>query len=289
MRLAIIIPARYASTRLPGKPLLKSTGKYLVQHVYEQACGARHASDVIVATDDPRIVAAVESFGGTRRDDPPRPRQRHRPRRRGRRSPRRRHPHQSARRRTSRRARLPRPARRPARPRSERRHGHASRAVALARSNGATPIASRWYATPPAGPSTSAAARSPSSATVAPTSTARPARFLQHLGLYAYRRSFLLQLAATPPAPLELMEKLEQLRVSGSGHANPGRVRRTCRARGRYPRRLRRVCRFISQSCKTPRRLTLPYCPSSAIVATGIGVFSFQFQFQQDGRPWNSC
>jgi 3-deoxy-manno-octulosonate cytidylyltransferase (CMP-KDO synthetase) len=74
MRCAIIIPARYASTRLPGKPLLRLTGKYLVQHVHEQALQARRASTVVVATDDPRIVAAVESFGGrailTRRDHP---------------------------------------------------------------------------------------------------------------------------------------------------------------------------------------------------------------------------
>src|SRR5262245_11994255 len=64
MKTAIIIPARYASTRLPGKPLLRQTGKYLVQHVYERACEARRVSQVLVATDDPRIVAAVQSFGG---------------------------------------------------------------------------------------------------------------------------------------------------------------------------------------------------------------------------------
>src|SRR5262249_4463011 len=63
MKIAIVIPARYASTRLPGKPLLKDTGKYLIQHVYEQACRSR-ATAVIVATDDERIVAAVEGFGG---------------------------------------------------------------------------------------------------------------------------------------------------------------------------------------------------------------------------------
>src|SRR5208283_5267497 len=74
MKTAIVIPARFASTRLPGKPLLKQTGKYLVQHVYERACQARKADLVIVATDDPRIAAAVASFGGrvmlTRRDHP---------------------------------------------------------------------------------------------------------------------------------------------------------------------------------------------------------------------------
>jgi 3-deoxy-manno-octulosonate cytidylyltransferase (CMP-KDO synthetase) len=65
MKTAIVIPARYASKRLPGKPLLRRTGKYLIQHVYEQACESKRASNVIVATDDPRIVAAVRSFGGT--------------------------------------------------------------------------------------------------------------------------------------------------------------------------------------------------------------------------------
>src|SRR5215510_7933859 len=74
MEVAIVIPSRYASKRLPGKALLRQTGKYLVQHVYEQACRANLARQVIVATDDPRIVAAVESFGGrvtlTRRDHP---------------------------------------------------------------------------------------------------------------------------------------------------------------------------------------------------------------------------
>src|SRR5207244_580388 len=64
MKTAIIIPARYASSRLPGKPLLRQTGKYLVQHVYERARQARRASRVIVATDDSRIAAAVRSFGG---------------------------------------------------------------------------------------------------------------------------------------------------------------------------------------------------------------------------------
>src|SRR5437667_5741227 len=74
MKTAILIPARYASTRLPGKPLLRQTGKYLIQHVYERACQARCASQVVVATDDPRIAAAVARFGGrvalTRRDHP---------------------------------------------------------------------------------------------------------------------------------------------------------------------------------------------------------------------------
>ncbi len=59
-----IIPARYASTRFPGKPLADRTGKCLVQHVYEQVALARRISRVIVATDDERILRAVAAFGG---------------------------------------------------------------------------------------------------------------------------------------------------------------------------------------------------------------------------------
>ena len=64
MKAAIIIPARYASTRLPGKPLLAETGKPLIQHTYEQAKKSRRASAVVVATDDARIFDAVRGFGG---------------------------------------------------------------------------------------------------------------------------------------------------------------------------------------------------------------------------------
>ncbi len=69
----VIIPARYASTRLPGKPLQDIAGKPMIQHVWEQARKSRAAS-VTIATDDERIVAACESFGAavvmTRSDHP---------------------------------------------------------------------------------------------------------------------------------------------------------------------------------------------------------------------------
>jgi len=60
----IVIPARYGSTRYPGKPLARQTGKFLIQHVVEQASRARRADKVVVATDDSRILDAVHSFGG---------------------------------------------------------------------------------------------------------------------------------------------------------------------------------------------------------------------------------
>lgn len=59
-----VIPARLASTRLPAKPLLRETGKYLIQHVWERVAQARGIDAVLVATDDARIADAVRSFGG---------------------------------------------------------------------------------------------------------------------------------------------------------------------------------------------------------------------------------
>lgn len=58
----VIIPARYASVRLPGKPLENIAGKPMIQHVYERAIGSG-ASQVIIATDDKRIQAAAENIG----------------------------------------------------------------------------------------------------------------------------------------------------------------------------------------------------------------------------------
>ncbi len=59
----VVIPARFNSTRLEAKALLRETGKYLVQHVYEQAIQS-HANKIIIATDDMRIKDVVQSFGG---------------------------------------------------------------------------------------------------------------------------------------------------------------------------------------------------------------------------------
>ncbi|HOO16196.1 MAG TPA: 3-deoxy-manno-octulosonate cytidylyltransferase, partial [Phycisphaerae bacterium] len=55
MNAVAIIPARYGSTRFPGKPLARQTGKYLIQHVYERAAAARLVQRCLVATDDVRI------------------------------------------------------------------------------------------------------------------------------------------------------------------------------------------------------------------------------------------
>ncbi len=60
---AVVIPARYASTRLPAKPLHLISGKPLIQHVWERCIKARGIGKVIVATDDPRIAEAATAFG----------------------------------------------------------------------------------------------------------------------------------------------------------------------------------------------------------------------------------
>jgi 3-deoxy-manno-octulosonate cytidylyltransferase (CMP-KDO synthetase) len=74
MSAVAVIPARFGSTRFPGKPLASRTGKPLIQHVCEQAARARSIKRIIVATDDQRILDAVRGFGGeavmTRADHP---------------------------------------------------------------------------------------------------------------------------------------------------------------------------------------------------------------------------
>ncbi|TDQ11115.1 3-deoxy-manno-octulosonate cytidylyltransferase [Pedobacter metabolipauper] len=65
MKILGIIPARYASTRFPGKPLVQINGKSMIRRVYEQACKAESLANVIIATDDERIAAEVKDFGGS--------------------------------------------------------------------------------------------------------------------------------------------------------------------------------------------------------------------------------
>ena len=60
----VVIPSRYASMRLPGKPLIELNGKPMIQHVYERGCESG-ATEVVIATDDERIAVAAESFSAT--------------------------------------------------------------------------------------------------------------------------------------------------------------------------------------------------------------------------------
>lgn len=213
MKTAIVIPARYASSRLPAKPLLRETGKYLIQHVYERACESR-ADTAIVATDDQRIFDAVKSFGGNvvmTRDD-----------------------HPSG---TDRVAEVAEqldadiivnvqgdepmiePSTLDLLSRLLERDHEAQMATL------ATPIASAELWRDPncvkvvcdkrGGALYFSRSPIPFVRDGLPDFTSK--RFLQHLGLYAYRREFLLKLAKLPPEPLEITEKLEQLRVLALG------------------------------------------------------------------------
>jgi 3-deoxy-manno-octulosonate cytidylyltransferase (CMP-KDO synthetase) len=214
MKTLIVIPARFASTRLPGKPLLRETGKYLIQHVYERAAMVRGAM-VVVATDDERIRSAVESFGGTAvmtRED-----------------------HPSGTDRVAEVAALTgadavvnlqgdEPLFDPANVES------LLRALAVPGTDVSTLAApirdAKQYADPNAVKVVCADdgralyfSRSPIPHyrdTAYDPATA-PLLAHLHIGVYAYRRDVLLKLAASPPHPLEWAEKLEQLRLLGRG------------------------------------------------------------------------
>jgi 3-deoxy-manno-octulosonate cytidylyltransferase (CMP-KDO synthetase) len=213
VRTVVVIPARFASTRLPGKPLLNATGKYLVQHVYERAVAAA-VGPGIVATDDRRIFDAVESFGGrvvmTRADHPSG---------------------------TDRIAEVAanltadvivnlqgdEPQFDPA--------GVHLLLKMLADDSGAgmSTLATRIKsAADYHNPNVVKAVRAESGRALyfsrSPVPFVRDRdptfpsdHYLHHLGVYAYRRDVLLKLAATPPHPLELAEKLEQLRALAHG------------------------------------------------------------------------
>jgi 3-deoxy-manno-octulosonate cytidylyltransferase (CMP-KDO synthetase) len=64
MKIIVVIPARYGSSRFPGKVLAKKTGKYLVQHTYERALCAKSVDRALVATDDQRVMDACAEFDG---------------------------------------------------------------------------------------------------------------------------------------------------------------------------------------------------------------------------------
>ena len=64
MKVLCVIPGRYSSTRLPGKPLAMIAGKPMIQHVYERACRALLPQEVVVATDSKIVADAVKGFGG---------------------------------------------------------------------------------------------------------------------------------------------------------------------------------------------------------------------------------
>ncbi len=219
LRSRIVIPARLHSTRLPRKLLLAETGKPLIQHTCEAAAAARKPASIVVATDSQEIADAVASYGGesimtsadlasgtdrvasvaeqitetdvivnVQGDEP------------------------------------------------ELTGAAIDQVVALLEENPeavmstlSTPIRNRRQLTDPAcvkvvrdsqgralyfSRSPIPAAQRWSDALLA----SDPPCFLQHVGLYAYRRDFLLRLARLPRSPLEQLENLEQLRVLEAGY-----------------------------------------------------------------------
>jgi 3-deoxy-manno-octulosonate cytidylyltransferase (CMP-KDO synthetase) len=217
MEIVGVIPARFASTRLPGKPLLSDTGRPLIQHVVEAARRAESLDRVIVATDDRRIADVVTRFGGEvmmTRDD-----------------------HMTGTDRVAEvAAQLP-GARIIVNLQGDEPEvsGQAlDRVVAMLRADPDAPMAT--LATPIRDEATY---RDPACVKVVCSSRGRALYFSRspipchrdglpspddsliahlHLGLYAYRRDFLLSIAALPPSALERAEKLEQLRVLDAGY-----------------------------------------------------------------------
>lgn len=214
MEIVAVIPARFASTRLPGKPLLSETGRPLIQHVVEAASRATRLSRIIVATDDECIAEAVRGFGGevamTRADHP-----------------------SGTDRVAEVAAGIPE-----ARiiinvqgDEPEISGETLDRLVATIEADTCAPMAT--LATPIRDEEVF---RDPACVKVVVDPNGRALYFsrapiphhrdglpvppgaLLHLGLYAYRREFLLELAGLAPTPLERTEKLEQLRVLEHGY-----------------------------------------------------------------------
>lgn len=219
LRSIVVIPARLASTRLPRKMLLAETGKPLIQHTYESALSARRPAEVIVATDHEEIAAAVRAFGGrVEMTDPALPSGTDRVAEVARRLPavdvvvnvQGDEPEAAG---EAIDAMLDLLSLRPDAPmatvaaplhRREALNDPAcvkvvcdNRGRALYFSRSLIPFPREWD-------DRFVASESPV--------------FLQHMGLYAYRRDFLLKLAQMPPSMLEQIERLEQLRVLEAGY-----------------------------------------------------------------------
>jgi 3-deoxy-D-manno-octulosonate cytidylyltransferase len=205
-----VIPSRYRSVRFPGKALADLRGKPLIQHVYERCRKARTLTRLLVATDDERILAAVKDFGGEAMLTSP--------------------DHPSG---TDRLAEVARKL--PAsiyvniqgdEPLVDPRDIDAL--VTSIQSDEGVEMATLCRLMADVQDIESphvvkvvrnavGAALYFSRAPIPYSQSCRGARFLRHLGLYAYRRDILIAIAETPPGTLEKAENLEQLRVLEMG------------------------------------------------------------------------
>jgi 3-deoxy-manno-octulosonate cytidylyltransferase (CMP-KDO synthetase) len=247
VKIIVCIPARYASARLPGKVLAKDTGKYLIQHTWEQARQAKLPQRVVIAADDARIVEAARTFGaecvltstkhnsGTDRiaeavgqtdaeiiinvqGDEPQIDPDH----------------------IDYLARLLLDS--PEAPMATLAAGFASREqiadpnvvkVVVSMADGGGRMADL-------GVGRTASDRLPAQRAIYFSRSVIPfdreqagvgevGNYLRHIGIYAYRREFLLRITALPQTPLEKLEKLEQLRALENGYTIlVGKVEHTC-------------------------------------------------------------
>lgn len=241
MKIVVCIPARYASTRFPAKVLARDTGKYLIQHTWEQARKAKLPERVVIAADDEKIVEAAREFGAECVLTSPK--------------------HNSG---TDRIAEAV--GRSDAdivinvqgdEPRIDPDHIDLLARLMLDHPDApmatlAAPFARREQVADPNVVKvvvSSCVARRSSLDAAAPTHDASRAiyfsrsvipydrdragvgdagHYLRHIGIYAYRREFLLQITALPQTPLEKLEKLEQLRALEHGYTIlVGRVEQT--------------------------------------------------------------
>ncbi len=214
MKAAVIIPARFASVRLPGKPLLEVAGKPIVQYVYENASRAGRVGEVMVATDDERILKAVERFGGRAVMTSP-------------------DCHSGSDRVAEVVARGLTDAEVVVNLQGDEPELRPEQLDTLIESMASAEVEMATLAVEMTDPDMLADAaqvkvvidvrgdalyfsRAPIPHRRDPGSDRL--RFLKHIGVYAYRRSFLERLARLKPTPLEETEKLEQLRVLEHGH-----------------------------------------------------------------------
>ena len=226
MKVIAVIPARFSSTRFAGKVLAKDTGKFLIQHTYERACLAKLPEKVIIAADDEKVVAAAETFGAECVLTSP--------------------DHQSG---TDRIAEAvadmdveiivnlqgDEPEIDPA---------NIDYLAKMLMDNPDCPMATlaeefqnaRQVSDPNIvkviiGRNNKAIyfSRSPIPYDREKSGVGDLRQYLRHIGIYAYRKKFLLEITALPQTPLEKIEKLEQLRAIENGYSIlVGKVKHTC-------------------------------------------------------------
>jgi 3-deoxy-manno-octulosonate cytidylyltransferase (CMP-KDO synthetase) len=226
MKVVAVIPARYSSTRFAGKVLAKDTGKFLIQHTYERACMAKLPEKVIIAADDEKVIAAAKTFGAECVLTSP--------------------DHQSG---TDRIAEAvtdmdveiivnlqgDEPEIDP---------GNIDYLAKMLMDNPDCPMATLAAEFQTAeqvsdpnivkviiGRNNKAIyfSRSPIPYDREKAGVGDVKQYLRHIGIYAYRKKFLLEMTALPQTPLEKIEKLEQLRAIENGYSIlVGKVKHTC-------------------------------------------------------------